>query len=115
MYHPQPASSGFQLHLLPLTRERARTAMPRVPTHGPCARWQGDREEPALEPYVSFLPWDDATQTLRAPVPLVMGFQSDAGERWGRAVDPVPGPDGSLYLTDDAAGLVYRITPGGGE
>jgi glucose/arabinose dehydrogenase len=66
---------------------------------------------PPREPNVAFLPWDDATQTLGAPVPLVMGFQSDAGDRWGRAVDPVPGPDGSLYLTDDAAGLVYRITP----
>ncbi|MCR6711192.1 MAG: hypothetical protein NVV57_00230 [Demequina sp.] len=68
--------------------------------------------EPPREPNVAFLPWDDATQTLGVPVPLVMGFLSDAGERWGRAVDPVPGPDGSLYLTDDAAGLVYRLTPG---
>jgi len=26
-------------------------------------------------------------------------------------VDTIPGPDGSLYVTDDAAGLVYRLTP----
>lgn len=67
--------------------------------------------EPPREPNVAFLPWDDATQTLGAPVPLVTGFQSDAGGRFGRSVTAVPGPDGSLYVTDDAAGLVYRLTP----
>ncbi|MDQ6694278.1 MAG: PQQ-dependent sugar dehydrogenase [Chloroflexota bacterium] len=28
---------------------------------------------------------------------------------WGRPVDPLAAPDGSLLLTDDAAGVVYRI------
>ncbi len=28
---------------------------------------------------------------------------------WGRPVDLVVGPDGSLYLSDDYAGLIYRI------
>jgi len=67
--------------------------------------------EPPREPNVAFSAWDDATNTLGATVPLVTGFQSDAGGRFGRAVTAVPGPDGSLYVTDDAAGLVYRITP----
>jgi glucose/arabinose dehydrogenase len=26
-------------------------------------------------------------------------------------VDAVPGPDGALYVTDDAAGAVYRLAP----
>ncbi len=29
---------------------------------------------------------------------------------WGRPVAPVAGPDGALYLSDDKAGAVYRIT-----
>ena len=29
-----------------------------------------------------------------------------------RLVTAIPGPDGSLYVTDDDAGLIYRITPG---
>ncbi len=41
------------------------------------------------------------------------GWQNPDGTRWGRSVDAVPGPDGRLYVTDDAAGLVYRITPRG--
>jgi len=77
-----------------------------ITTHG---SW--NREEPR-SPGVFFSPWDTATQSLGVPLPLVGGFQSDAGERWGRSVAAVPGPDGSLYVTDDAAGLVYRITPG---
>jgi len=29
---------------------------------------------------------------------------------WGRPVAPAVGPDGALYLSDDRAGLIYRIT-----
>ncbi|MGJ0121015.1 hypothetical protein ACQ7HM_17575 [Williamsia sp. MIQD14] len=43
---------------------------------------------------------------------MAPGFQNSAGKRWGRSVDAVPGPDGSLYVTDDVAGLIYRLTPG---
>lgn len=32
-----------------------------------------------------------------------------SGEHWGRPVDPLVGPDGALYLTDDAAMAVYKI------
>jgi glucose/arabinose dehydrogenase len=29
---------------------------------------------------------------------------------WGRPVDVVVGPDGGIYVSDDRAGLIYRIT-----
>jgi glucose/arabinose dehydrogenase len=32
------------------------------------------------------------------------------GSAWGRPVDVVTGPDGSLYVSDDAGGIVYRIS-----
>ncbi len=34
----------------------------------------------------------------------------DGTEVWGRPVDPVVGADGALYLSDDYAGAIYRIT-----
>ena len=32
---------------------------------------------------------------------------------WGRPVQPIVGPDGSLYLSDDRAGVIYRINYSG--
>lgn len=66
--------------------------------------------EPPRPPYVAFSRWDAAARTLGAPVELVTGFQ-DGETRWGRTVTAIPGPDGSIYVTDDEAGLVYRLTP----
>ena len=33
-----------------------------------------------------------------------------ADTRWGRVVDVATGPDGSLYVSDDAAGAIYRFS-----
>ena len=57
--------------------------------------------------------WDTCGRTLGPAQPVVTGFQNADGSRWGRSVDAVPGPDASIYLTDDTAGLVYRLTPAG--
>ena len=67
---------------------------------------------PPRESYVAYSAWDDATKTLTPTRALVTGFQNADGTRWGRSVDAVPGPDASIYVTDDQAGLVYRLTPG---
>ncbi len=67
--------------------------------------------QPPREPYVAYSRWDDTARSLTTPTVLVTGFQNADGSRWGRSVDAVPGPDGSIYVTDDAAGLVYRLTP----
>lgn len=78
------------------------------------ARWRGgavvalhgaDSPTAATRPAVAWLPW--RRHELGPPVTLVAGFR----RLWGRPVDAVPGPDGSLYVTDDTAGAVYRLTP----
>jgi glucose/arabinose dehydrogenase len=43
--------------------------------------------------------------------PLVTGFEQDE-QAWGRPVDVQMLPDGSLLVSDDLAGAVYRITYG---
>ena len=43
--------------------------------------------------------------------PLITGFEQD-GSTWGRPVDVQPLPDGSLLVSDDLAGAVYRVTYG---
>jgi glucose/arabinose dehydrogenase len=64
---------------------------------------------PPRPPEVSFFPWRNGT--LGAQQTLLTGFQLGDGSRWGRPVMALPGPDGAIYVTDDAAGAVYRMTP----
>jgi len=44
--------------------------------------------------------------------PFVEGWLAD-GDAWGRPVDVLVMPDGALLVSDDGAGVVYRITYGG--
>jgi glucose/arabinose dehydrogenase len=67
----------------------------------------GDLASPS-RPAVLWLPWNG--QTLGAPTTLARGFQQGR-TRWGRPTDAVAGPDGSLYVVDDTAGAIYRLTP----
>jgi glucose/arabinose dehydrogenase len=67
--------------------------------------------QPPQPPAVLWLAWDAATRTLKPAVSLASGFENAGGTYWGRPVDVVPGPGGALYVTDDAAGAVYRLAP----
>ncbi|MGK2881208.1 MAG: PQQ-dependent sugar dehydrogenase [Mycobacterium sp.] len=60
-------------------------------------------------PEVSFYSW--SAGKLGNQQTMVGGFQSDDGTRWGRPVAAVVGTDGAVYVTDDDAGAVYRVTP----
>ena len=55
----------------------------------------------------------DAQGRAAAPEPFLQGFlQVDAGGRetvWGRPADVLPLPDGSLLVSDDYAGAIYRV------
>jgi glucose/arabinose dehydrogenase len=65
---------------------------------------------PPRAPAVLWMPWNPRTRTLGRAITLIGGFQNADGQRWGRTVDAVPGPDGALYVTDDQSGAVYRFT-----
>ena len=68
--------------------------------------------QPPRPPEVSFFASDGAGG-LGGQQTLVTGFQGDDGSRWGRPVAAVLGPDGAVYVTDDKAGAVYRLTRAG--
>jgi glucose/arabinose dehydrogenase len=44
---------------------------------------------------------------------FALGWVGADGNRWGNPVDLLVGPDGALYVSDDVAGAVYRITSTG--
>ena len=71
-----------------------------------------DRHPPQA-PAVLWLAWNAAKATLMPAATLVGGFENADGSFWGRPVDAVPGPDGALYVSDDAAGAIYRLAPPG--
>ncbi|MCH9668584.1 MAG: PQQ-dependent sugar dehydrogenase [Actinomycetia bacterium] len=63
--------------------------------------------QPPRAPEVAFFPWSEGD--LGDQQTLVGGFQSADGSRWGRPVAAVAGPDGAVYITDDAADAIYRL------
>jgi glucose/arabinose dehydrogenase len=52
----------------------------------------------------------DAAGQPRGKEIFVAGWLGDDGRAWGRVVDLAELPDGSLLVSDDRAGLIYRIT-----
>ena len=41
---------------------------------------------------------------------FITGFMQSSGNYWGRPVDAIVAPDGSVMITDDYANAVYRVT-----
>jgi glucose/arabinose dehydrogenase len=40
---------------------------------------------------------------------FITGWQDENGRRWGRPVDVVVNKDGSVLVSDDAGGAIYRV------
>jgi hypothetical protein len=98
----------------PIARRSAwpfwRTAMFRVRCRAGGGRGPRSRDrQPPRSPAVLWMAWHATTGTLEPAVTLVTGFQDADGSRWGRPVDAIPGPDGALYVSDDAAGAINRL------
>ncbi len=107
-----PLDRGIAAHSAPLGLHfLGRSALP--------ARWRGgavvgthgsNGHEPPLPGSVLWMPWSAAGGgTVGAARTLLGGFLQE-GDRWGRPVDAIAGPDGALYVSDDTANAVYRVT-----
>ncbi|MEV4704225.1 gluconolaconase [Actinoplanes sp. NPDC049316] len=105
-----PVEQGMGAHSAPLGLSFA--TAPGLPGgYGPGAlagvhgSWN---RKPPRAPEVSFFAWRDGA--LGPQQTLLTGFQAEDGSRWGRPVMAVQGPDRALYVSDDLAGAVYRVT-----
>jgi glucose/arabinose dehydrogenase len=108
-----PIEVGLPAHSAPLGMSfLAGTKVPAPWSGGAVLAAHGswDRQDPR-PPAVLWLPWDKQNHTLLPAQTLVGGFQEADGERWGRPVDVVPGPEGALFVSDDTAGAIYKLTP----
>jgi glucose/arabinose dehydrogenase len=110
-----PVEVGLPAHSAPLGMSfLAGSKLPAPWSGGAVVAVHGSwNRQPSQTPAVLWLAWDAAKHTLRPAVSLAGGFENASGTFWGRPVDAVPGPDGALYVSDDAAGAVYRLVPPG--
>jgi glucose/arabinose dehydrogenase len=109
----KPVEVGLPAHSAPLGMTfLAGSKVPAAWTGGAVVAAHGSwNRQPPRSPAVLWLPWDAAKSTLLPAATLVGGFQNADGSFWGRPVDAVPGPDGALYVSDDAVGAIYRLAP----
>jgi glucose/arabinose dehydrogenase len=67
--------------------------------------------EPPAEPKLLLIDFEDGVPV--AARDFATGWQDASGERWGRPAGVVIAPDGSLIVSDDSNGLLYRISAEG--
>jgi len=53
---------------------------------------------------------DDKGQPVGSAEDFITGWQDERGRRSGRPAGIVFGADGAMYISDDQAGLIYRVT-----
>ncbi len=79
-----------------------------------CYHGSWDRTPPA-PPRITVMFADTDGKNARV-TDFVNGFQPDSsGNRWGRVVQIIEGADSCLYVSDDDAGVIYRIAYTGVE
>jgi glucose/arabinose dehydrogenase len=94
-------------------------AFPRSYLGGAFVGVHGSWHRPLVAPGVAFVPlrgdspatavdWNDPTKQWE---PFVSGFQRADQTRVGRPTGVAVGPQGSLFVADDSAGVIYRIRP----
>ncbi|GLW27830.1 gluconolaconase [Actinoplanes regularis] len=102
-----PIEQGLGAHSAPLGLSFAR--LPGSYGEGALAGVHGSwNRNPPQAPEVSFFAW--RAGALGSQQTLLGGFQDADGRRWGRPVMAVQGPDQALYVSDDLAGAIYRVT-----
>lgn len=63
--------------------------------------------EPPAEPKLMYITFENGAPT--EVTDFATGWQDENGARWGRPTGVIVAPDGSLIVSDDEAGVLYRI------
>ncbi|SFV01649.1 T9SS type A sorting domain-containing protein [Pontibacter akesuensis] len=104
-------SKGIQAHTAPLgLLFTQNTAMPQPYRNGALIALHGSWNRSKATGYkVIYFPWQNGKPGEQ--VDLVSGFlNSDSTEAYARPVDITVGPDGGLFISDDKAHVVYKLS-----
>lgn len=111
--HEIPPALGFQAHSAPL----GLTFLDRATTFP--AAYRGDVLVAFHGSWNRRIPTGDKVVRVRLsdgkPVgydDFITGWQRNNGSRWGRPVDVIVARDGSVLVSDDLSGTIYRVTGG---
>jgi glucose/arabinose dehydrogenase len=108
-----PPTIGIQAHSAPL-------GLAFISGEGVPAAYNGDlivaqhgswNRQPPAAPKLLLLDFEDGVPVGASD--FATGWQNEAGERWGRPAGVVLAPDGSLIVSDDSTGMLYRISAEG--
>lgn len=103
---------GIQAHSAPLGMAFLQNS--RVPEpfrNGLAIAFHGSWDRSRKTGYkVIFFPWQNGRPSRQ--IDLVSGWLNDESQsQWGRPVDVKPVSDGSLLISDDYSGTIYRLAP----
>ena len=105
---PLPPVHTFGAHMAPLSirflRHQSGSGYKNAALVGLHGSW--NRDIPAGYQVVS-VHWDQSGRISHKP--FIIGFEKDE-DVIGRPVDTIEGPDGTIYVSDDYAGVIYRVT-----
>jgi glucose/arabinose dehydrogenase len=112
-------SVGLQAHVAPLGLRfyEGGSGFPQAFENGMFVAYHGTA--PSERPGKSLLGYDLEFMSMRpgrlqkGPQPFMSGWNSNTSPGqlyWGRPVDVIFGPDGAMYVSDDIASAIYRVT-----
>ena len=103
---------GIQAHSAPLGMAFLQDSKTPEPFHeGIAIGLHGSWDRSRKTGYkVIFFPWQDGRPGRQ--IDLVTGWLDDRSQsQWGRPVDVKPANDGSVLISDDYSGTIYRLAP----
>jgi uncharacterized protein (TIGR03437 family) len=106
-------SKGIQAHSAPLGLVFLQdTLFPQPYRGGAVIGLHGSWDRSQKTGYkVVYFPWNSTTQSPGAQIDLVTGWLDDTSQNaWGRPVAAIVDSAGSLLISDDNAGAIYRLT-----
>jgi glucose/arabinose dehydrogenase len=100
---------GLPAHSAPLGLSFTRSDLPGIGSGALVGVHGSWNRNPPREPEVAFFGY--AGDGLGGQRTIMSGFQGSDGSRWGRPVAAIQGSDNAVYVSDDLADAVYRLTP----
>jgi glucose/arabinose dehydrogenase len=105
----EPLEQGLPAHSAPLGLAFTRTSLPGIGSGALVGVHGSWNRQPPRAPEVAFFALDNGD--LGGQRTIMSGFQNSSGTRWGRPVAAIQGADGAVYVSDDLANAIYRLTP----